>query len=121
MRTKVDYPEKECLYCKQLFKPNRIDKGFCNPTCRKLYGKKYKGHSKGDPVTRNKRQALKKSPYRKYKKLSCELCGFIPHHPCQLDVDHIDGNHFNNLVENLQTLCANCHRLKTAIQLGWYK
>jgi 5-methylcytosine-specific restriction endonuclease McrA len=31
----------------------------------------------------------------------------------QLDVDHIDGNHRNNNPENLQTLCANCHRLKT--------
>lgn len=34
-------------------------------------------------------------------------------HHCQLDVDHIDGNHSNNKLSNLQTLCANCHRLKT--------
>lgn len=32
---------------------------------------------------------------------------------CQLDVDHIDGNHDNNDISNLKTLCANCHRLKT--------
>jgi 5-methylcytosine-specific restriction endonuclease McrA len=37
-------------------------------------------------------------------------------HSCQLDVDHIDGDHDNNDPENLQTLCANCHRLKTQIQ-----
>jgi 5-methylcytosine-specific restriction endonuclease McrA len=30
-----------------------------------------------------------------------------------LDVDHIDGDRFNNDPANLQTLCANCHRLKT--------
>ena len=51
--------------------------------------------------------------YRKHKKKQCEKCGFIPKNKCQLDVDHIDGNHSNNDIDNLQTLCANCHRLKT--------
>ena len=41
------------------------------------------------------------------------MCGFVPMHPCQLDIDHIDGCHSNNDHDNLQTLCANCHRLKT--------
>ena len=31
----------------------------------------------------------------------------------QLDVDHIDNNHENNDPSNLQTLCKNCHALKT--------
>ena len=53
------------------------------------------------------------STYTRYKKDHCELCGFIAVHRVQLDVDHIDGDHTNNDVENLQTLCANCHRLKT--------
>lgn len=51
--------------------------------------------------------------YQKFKKDICEACGFIPVDKCQLDVDHIDGNHENNDESNLQTLCANCHRLKT--------
>ena len=51
--------------------------------------------------------------YRMYKKTYCEICGFIAVHSVQLDVDHIDGNHNNNDALNLQTLCANCHRLKT--------
>lgn len=54
--------------------------------------------------------------YRKHVKEVCEKCGFIPEDICQLDVDHIDGNHKNNDSSNLQTLCANCHRLKTKIQ-----
>lgn len=32
-----------------------------------------------------------------------------------LQVDHIDGNHLNNDPKNLQTLCACCHTVKTAI------
>lgn len=51
--------------------------------------------------------------YRKYLKGVCGSCGFIPEHECQLDVDHIDGDRKNNQEANLQTLCANCHRLKT--------
>lgn len=58
-------------------------------------------------------------PYRKYVKSFCEICGFIPTHMCQLDVDHIDGNKQNNNFENLQTLCANCHRLKTYLNKDW--
>lgn len=51
--------------------------------------------------------------YQLHKKDICEKCGFIPEHVCQLDVDHIDGNHKNDDPSNLQTLCANCHRLKS--------
>lgn len=55
----------------------------------------------------------KNKEYKAHKKDSCEICGFIPINSCQLDVDHIDNNHHNNNLSNLQTLCANCHRLKT--------
>lgn len=43
----------------------------------------------------------------------CSRCGFVPEHYCQREVDHIDGNHANGSPENLQVLCANCHRLKS--------
>ena len=119
MYTKVDHPERCCLNCDISFKPKRSDKMFCNPTCRKLYGKKHLGHSKGNRKLINRRQHIRKNPYIEHKKGVCCSCGFIPEHACQLDVDHIDGNHENNNISNLQTLCANCHRLKTAKQLGW--
>lgn len=43
----------------------------------------------------------------------CQRCGFIPEDLCQLDVHHMDGDHENNNLTNLITLCANCHRLYT--------
>jgi hypothetical protein len=32
---------------------------------------------------------------------------------CQLSVDHKDGDHNNDDPDNLQTLCHNCHAVKT--------
>ena len=61
-----------------------------------------------DTLYKNGRKA-----YLPHKQDKCERCGFVPEDMCQLDVDHIDGNHSNNDPSNLQTLCANCHRLKT--------
>lgn len=47
------------------------------------------------------------------KRAYCEECGFVADDPCQLDVDHINGDRNNDAPINLQTLCSNCHRLKT--------
>ena len=59
--------------------------------------------------------------YQMQKGKVCEYCGFIPTHKCQLDVDHIDGDRSNNHPSNLQTLCANCHRLKTHLNNDYLK
>jgi 5-methylcytosine-specific restriction endonuclease McrA len=66
-------------------------------------------------------------PYLKHRKDYCENVDGRLGHKCtativwngQLQVDHIDGNHSNNNPENLQTLCANCHSLKTNIYRDW--
>ena len=62
-----------------------------------------------------------KKDARNKKKDHCERCGFIPEDKIQLDVDHIDADGSNNDPSNLQTLCANCHRLKTKINKDWKK
>jgi cytochrome c553 len=63
----------------------------------------------------HKNQGQEQYRYRLNKKSYCELCGFKAKHRVQLDVDHKDGNHSNNSEDNLQTICANCHRLKTVL------
>jgi hypothetical protein len=42
----------------------------------------------------------------------CKVCGIIGiwnGKKLQLQVDHIDGDRFNNEIENLRLLCPNCH------------
>jgi 5-methylcytosine-specific restriction endonuclease McrA len=87
-------------------------RGLCN--CGNLV--RSKGRSiTGKQIFDKKCWKCRWGGYRVHKKLECELCSFVALHPVQLDVDHIDGNRHNNDIDNLQTLCANCHRLKTHI------
>lgn len=43
----------------------------------------------------------------------CSRCGRSDIHPVTgnyvIEVDHVDGNRFNNSPENLAVLCLNCH------------
>lgn len=44
----------------------------------------------------------------------CSSCGYSKTRECGttiLEIDHIDGNHENNKLANLQVLCPNCHAL----------
>jgi len=59
-----------------------------------------------------------------FKKDYCEnIDGRIDGIPCtasnlssaQLELDHIDGNHINNIPGNVQTLCKNCHSKKSVL------
>lgn len=45
----------------------------------------------------------------------CENCGLESwlDVPIPLEIHHIDGNHTNNELDNLQVLCCNCHALTT--------
>ena len=124
---------KKCIVCsKRFFKKTVCPKSqwlksrFCSNNCsgsykrRKpiLHLKKFQFKKGNIPWIKGKGTGgiIYKKPYLKYKKLKCDFCGFMPVNMCQLDVDHIDGNHRDNNPKNLQTLCANCHRLKTFTQ-----
>lgn len=47
------------------------------------------------------------------KRDACELCGntFWQGRHIPLELHHIDGDHFNNELSNLQILCPNCHAI----------
>jgi len=40
-------------------------------------------------------------------------CTSTIHFPGVLELDHIDGNHFNNIPSNVMTLCKICHAYKS--------
>lgn len=93
--------------------------------------KEISANRKGLTVTQYQNKSHR---YLKYRKDHCEnidgrlgfQCTYEPPNPRQLNemggdvnyqgwlqVDHIDGDPSNNLPSNLQTLCANCHTVKT--------
>jgi hypothetical protein len=45
------------------------------------------------------------------KEHKCECCGLNEWlgEPIPLELDHINGDHYNNILENLKILCPNCH------------
>ena len=48
------------------------------------------------------------------KEQKCEICGLSTwlNKDIPLELHHIDGNHYNNQLDNLQILCPNCHALQ---------
>jgi len=104
---------KKCEVCNK----NLVGLKYTDKKGTKHYRKKcYSCHvTKG----RKERKRIKKYPWIKFKKEKCEFCGFIPIHTCQLEVDHKNGKKSDNNKDNLQTLCANCHRLKTYLHKDW--
>ena len=50
------------------------------------------------------------------KKPECEECGWAKQNSdgyLPLELDHINGDHYDNRLENLRILCPNCHSLKS--------
>ena len=95
----------------------------------KILGLQYEGNKggKGIKINNTKKSALEylqstcvKSHVAKLKLLEdkikshkCESChqtewlgNLIP-----LELDHVDGNHFNNKLENIRLICPNCHAI----------
>lgn len=106
-----------CVRCNKNPQKHR-GKGKYAPLCS--YCNKLENENREKRIARSSKSVeIKRRPYLVFKKSVCEKCGFIPEHPCQLDVDHINGNHEDNEESNLQTLCANCHRLKTYQNKDW--
>lgn len=112
-RTTPDTVQGLCLMCgereqkRKGVKPRGvIYSALCGP-CERA---RFPAHAANRAATRPKRHG---PGHGRPKADRCARCGFVAEDPCQLDVDHIDGNHQNDDPNNWQTLCANCHRLKT--------
>ena len=118
----IESSESKAYICKQLnCKPETLERYL------KIFGVSYKGN-KG---LKGKKTDTKYIPAMEYikceyvsahklklklirdgiKNYSCEICGITEWmgKKVPIELDHIDGNHYNNVLENLRIVCPNCH------------
>jgi 5-methylcytosine-specific restriction endonuclease McrA len=125
MKGNLSYKNKEGLYPKRFFERGSWQYQEDRPDCKRCGRKARYHHKESDGSVKSWRSFCtmchknsshpKIYGYRLHKKKFCGKCGFQAIHPAQLSVDHIDGDHLNHDVDNLQTLCQNCHALKTVM------
>lgn len=102
---------------KELTKPSQLK--YCSNICKSKYyrdilikkwlNNKLDGSKKSGAAGYVKSYLLEKYDYK------CSLCGWGEINPYSgnipLEVEHIDGNSYNNKPENVTLLCPNCHSL----------
>ena len=87
---------------------------YCSNQCQQDYqntAKVTKWLAEGNWVTKNKQLTPWIKRYVRERDGCCVSCGIAEWNgsPITLDVDHIDGIWYNNNVDNLRSLCPNCH------------
>jgi hypothetical protein len=142
--------EKICTSCKDNkdiaeFNKNKGRKDGYSNTCRlcsnersKLYYEENKEKHKKITTARNKKKVIenKQRLYDFYKNNPCIDCG--NDNPIVLELDHKDGadkvgclsvmvnsgycwKTLEKEINKCDVRCANCHRIRTSLQQGWYK
>ena len=128
----------------QQFNKNKARKDGLNTICRECSKIRSKQYYKDNP-TKQKREVRKRAVkilsenrqklWDYYSEHPCVDCG--ESNPVVLELDHVSGCKKDNIavliggcyswatIENeiskCEVRCANCHRIKTAKQFGWYK
>lgn len=97
-------------YAKHLgcYNPNPGGKGTNKGINSRTHSSEYIGDN-AKPISSHK---LKLKLIRDgIKKHQCEICGITEWNGTlvPIELDHIDGNHLNNRIENLRIVCPNCH------------
>ncbi len=90
---------KTCKGCGAIFDANHCKRLYCNHKCYISYRKQMGWQTFSRPGV---------NYYLRMKRmhLPCRACG-----EAEADIHHIDGNHKNNVEENLIPLCKKCHSL----------
>lgn len=101
------------LYLKKMnidYEGNQGSKGICNNKNKKYIPAKYYIDNEVIIASHKLKKKLIKDKIKEYK---CERCGRTEWEgePIPLELHHINGNHYDNHLENLQILCPNCHSL----------
>lgn len=94
--TKMDIEYKGNVGCKGIKKGNK-----------KTVIEYLKGGNISSYVLKNK---LLNEGYKEHKCENCNQSEWL-NNPIPLELHHIDGNHYNNDLNNIQVLCPNCHAL----------
>lgn len=102
-----------CLGCNTEIKPTNK---YCNIQCQRDYDyrsyiEKWKaGIVPGTIVSGTLSNYVKRYIAEKYDN-KCSICTISKwmDKPITLEVDHIDGDHNNNIEDNLRLICPNCH------------
>lgn len=95
---KRKWPQKrKCEFCDNFYLANRKSSRFCNKSCG-TKSQNRKPSVRATLITVMPRSEMKE----------CDICKYNKH-PEILVRHHINRDRTNNLIENIQVLCPNCH------------
>lgn len=101
-----------CKTFKNAIKRHGIDTSHFNPYAAASKTRTYQAsYYLENKVQIPSYKLLRKLIAEGYKVYKCDVCGVSEWcgKPITLQLHHIDGDHLNNSLENLQVLCPNCH------------